>query len=376
MSDQMPGGPGVLTAAGEVTAIAAKYAAEAEAGRLLRPEVVDAMVAAGFARHFVPTRWGGVAGTFTELAAATAAVGEGCASAAWCASVAAGSSRMGAYLPVAGQAELWTSGPDTFVVGALSPSGRAERRGADWLLSGEWQFASGADFSDWALVCALVPDGDQRSAWFFAVPRESYRVLDTWFNAGMRATGSNTIALDDVLVPAHRGFPRDQMLAGTGTDSPARCHTAPLRLISGLLFAAPALGAARGALKLWSDWISAKRDQTGRPARERTTIQLTLARSAGEIDAAQLLLERAADIGDQHSLDQLRLTRNARDFALSTELLVAAVDRLFSAGGTSVQSESNPIQRAWRDVHCIAGHIALQFEPTGSEFARELLKSG
>ena len=100
-----------------------------------------------------------------------------------------------------------------------------------------------------------------------------------------------------------------------------------------------------------------------------------LARCAGGIDAARLLLERAADIADHQQFDQLGVARNARDIALAVEFLMTAVDGLFAAGGTSGQSETNPIQRAWRDVHCIASHVALQFELAGTEYARALFAS-
>lgn len=371
----MSDGTELVTATEDLAAIATKHAAESDAARMLRPEVVDGMILAGFARHLVPTGRGGTAGTFTALLQAVTTLGTGCASAAWVASLIAGAGRMGAYLPVEGQAELWAAGPDTLVAGALTPTGHAERHGGDWRVSGEWQFTSGVDFSRWALVCALVDDEGGRRPWFFAVPRSAYRIEDTWFTVGMRATGSNTLLLDEVVVPSCRGFARDRMLAGTPVDSPARCHTVPLRLVSGLLFAAPALGAAMGALRSWSDSIATKREHDGRPAQENTSTQLVLARAAGEIEAARLLLERAADVGDHGVVDHLTPARNARDVCLAVELLVSAVDRLFAASGTRGQSEANPIQRAWRDVHCMASHIALRFDTAGIEFAKAALKS-
>ena len=39
---------------------------------------------------------------------------------------------------------------------------------------------------------------------WFLVPLADYRVEDTWYAAGLRATGSNDVVVDDVFVPAHR----------------------------------------------------------------------------------------------------------------------------------------------------------------------------
>lgn len=45
---------GVSSAAEEVATLAAELAAHTESERRLRPDLVQALVAAGFARHFVP----------------------------------------------------------------------------------------------------------------------------------------------------------------------------------------------------------------------------------------------------------------------------------------------------------------------------------
>ena len=65
--------------------VAGQHAAETERARRLHPEVVDALRAAGFARHFVPTHCGGNSSTFIELTRAIGTVGEGCTATAWCA---------------------------------------------------------------------------------------------------------------------------------------------------------------------------------------------------------------------------------------------------------------------------------------------------
>jgi two-component flavin-dependent monooxygenase len=352
----------------------ARYAAQADAERTLHPEVVAAITDAGFTRHFVPERWGGAAGTCIDFLHGVATVAEGCTSAAWCAAVLAGAARMGAYLPEAGQQELWAEGPDVKVVGALMPDGTAEPAPGGWRLTGAWDFTSGVDLSEWALVCALTPANDDREPWFFAVPRGDYRVVDTWFNVGMRGTASNTLILDDVFVPEHRGFARAQMLDGRCVGSAAPCHTAPLRLVSGLLFGAPALGAARAALTSWIRWKAQPRP-AGRPGRNEADDRRTAAAAAGEIDAATLLMERAAQVADSHP-DAARVSpaRNPSDCALAVGRLVDVVERLFRTAGSRGQLESQPLQRIWRDVHCLSGHVALRFDTAAEAYGAHLLK--
>jgi len=61
--------------------------------------------------------------------------------------------------------------------------------------------------------------------------------------------------------------------------------------------------------------------------------------------------------------------QSQRDCAVATELLITAVDRLFRTSGTSGQSTDGPLQRHWRDAHCAAGHIVLQFPQNAAAFS-------
>ncbi|MFE0178689.1 hydrolase [Streptomyces sp. NPDC059002] len=371
MTSQVPTRSGVPTAVERAARIAAGRAAAADTERALHPEVVEAIVEAGLARHFVPAQWGGEAGSCGELLDSVAAIGESCTSAAWCASVLAGAARMGAYLPEAGQQELWAKGADTKVVGALMPRGTATAAPGGWRLTGEWEFTSGADFADWAMVCALVPAGEHAEAWYFAVPRDAYEVADTWFNVGMRGTASNTLVLDEVFVPEERAFLRSDMMTGNSVMSSAHCHTAPLRLLSGLIFGAPALGAARGALRAWSAWSAsaAPGAADGIPQERR----LTAARVSGAVDAAGLLLERAARVADSGAATPAEASRNPSDCAFAVHQLVDSVEQLFRSAGSRGQLESQPLQRIWRDVHCLASHAALRFDAPGAAYGGHLL---
>ena len=358
----------------EAASIAGRHAEEADTDRLLHPAVAEALVDAGFARHFVPTAWGGHDGGAVDLLDAVAQVGQECASAAWCASLAAGAARMGVFLPEQGQAELWANGPDVFIAGALIPSGRARRAAGGWRLTGEWDFTSGIDHAGWAMAAGVVHDGDRARPRFFAIPRSEYLIKDTWFNTGMRGTGSNTLLLDDVFVPAHRSFDREDMLRGHAVGSASPCHTAPLRVISGTLFAAPALGAARGALRAWSRTAAAKVARTGLAAGENRAILTAAAHACGDVDLAEVLLRRAARTCDRGEFGRATEVRNPYDCAAAVDRLVDAVERLFRTAGSRGQLATDPLQRFWRDLHCMASHVALQLDPQAVAYGGHLLE--
>ncbi|MDC0772587.1 acyl-CoA dehydrogenase family protein [Streptomyces sp. HD] len=378
-----PAGPEVpartlLEAAEPVREAAARRAAAADRDRILDPEVIRALKDAGFPAHFVPRRFGGASGTFTAFLDAAALVAEGCAAAGWCAALFATHARLAAYLPVEAQRELWAQGPDTLVSAGFVPSGTVSAAAGGWTLSGSWSYISGVDFADWALLAAWEPDPAERRLRFFAVPRRDFTVRDTWFTTGLRGTGSRTVELDGVHVPAHRTVAQAVLLAGRAPDTPpARCHDVPFRLVNGIALVAPALGAARHALHAWTEWIAGKTEVLmGRTvaAADKGSVQSALARTSAALDAAGLLLRRiAADADADAPPDPGAVPRSHRDYAVVAESLRDAVDRLQRASGAGGQAEGGPVERAWRDVHAAASHAALQFDANAAVYARHAL---
>ncbi|MEU8674472.1 hydrolase [Streptomyces sp. NPDC048560] len=356
----------------ELARQAAASAQTAEEARALDPDVVKLLLGAGFARHFVPRAHGGTEGTFADLTDAVARVGAACPATAWCASLAANLGRMAAYLPAGGQQEVWEQGPDALVAGSLSPFGKAAPSAGGHTVSGRWPYVSAVAYADWLLLCATLPDGAAPRV--FAVPRAAVDVVETWDSAGMKATGSHTVVVTDVFVPARRSFARAGLLTGTPVSAVAACHTVPLEASNGLSFAAPLLGAADGALGHWTAYAQVKarsavlNPQAPGPSRE--ALAGVLAHAAGETDAARLLLERCArvaDLGADVTPEQIR--RNLRDTALAVRMLASAVNRLVANGGTTGFSGDRPLQRYWRDVNASVTHIALQFDAAALAYA-------
>jgi alkylation response protein AidB-like acyl-CoA dehydrogenase len=345
---------------------AARHAADVDGRRRLRRESVAALVEAGFARHFVPRRWGGVAGGFTPLVEAAITVGEACPATAWCATLFAAHGRIAAYLPEPAQREIWGAGPDVLIAASvMPPAGRATVVPGGWLLRGEWGRASGIDFADWVLVACTVPHGVGETIRIFAVPAGDCLVKDTWRTVGMRGTGSNTVALDDVFVPEHRTLTLANLL-DTRRTAEARCHNVPYTLVAALMFAAPLAGAARGAVADYASTGAAR-------LASDPGAQQALARSAAEARAAGLLLREAAGRADQGMADAKTVTENRCAAAVAAEICVSAADRLFSACGSRGLAEGDPVQRRWRDIHAAASHATLRLATVADAYTLAVL---
>ncbi|MEU6774130.1 acyl-CoA dehydrogenase family protein [Streptomyces sp. NPDC046759] len=352
----------------------ADHAPSADRDRRLAQEVVAELTSAGLPRHFVPRRWGGAEGRFAPLLAEVAAVGEACTAAAWVGMLWAAHARYAALLPEEGQRELWGGSPDVRISAALMPpSGSARPADGGWRVTGSWGCVSGIDSAEWVLVAAPEPAEDGGRVRVFAVPAEAVEAADTWDATGLRGTGSHTAVVRDAFVPHHRSFSQAELMRGGDAPGLARCHTVPAQLAGGLLFCAPALGAARRALAVWSQWASGKAPGSGRPHRDSAAVRETLAVASAHIDAAGLLLERAAHRADTAPVNSALVTGNQRDAAVAAGLLADAVDRLFRTGGAHVREGGGELNRLWRDVHTVASHGVLRLEPVAAAYASAVL---
>jgi two-component flavin-dependent monooxygenase len=335
-----------------VARIAAKTAACAERERRLDPATVAALTDCGFPAWFVPRQWNGREGSFSALAKALALLGAADASAAWCAGLWAAHGRLAAHLPERAQQEIWGRSPRVRISSGLSPrGGRAERTADGWSLSGRWPCVSAVDSAEWLLLAATTTEpGEPTRA--LAVPRAQVEVLDTWDTPGMRATGSHTVLVHGAPVPDHRSFPFERIMTGAhDADAPgrARCHRAPARLVGGLIFCAPAVGAARTLLGACpADWDPE-----------------ALTRASGDIDTAELLLTEAARRADTDPCPtgDLAVARNHRDAALAAELLAGVVTRL---------PATPSLDRARRDVLTLTTHAVLRVPSAAELYATAL----
>ncbi|MFE6051084.1 oxidoreductase [Kitasatospora sp. NPDC056446] len=351
-------------AVGRVVRAAERDLPALEERRRLGREAVAAITAAGFLRHFVPREFGGTAGTFSALLAASVTVAATCPSTAWCATLFAAHGRLASYLPEEGRRELWGRSPDVPVATAIMPPrGEAVPVPGGWRLGGRWDTASGVDHADWLLLAARTGPPDRPEHRILALPRADWTVLDTWRSLGMRGTGSNAVEVAGAFVPARRSFTMADLRRPATRDA-GRCHRVPVQLAGALMFAGPVAGAAQGALDAWSAAAVAPR---------RAETDQALSEGSAQIAAARLLLERAARRADEEAVTPLLVAENRRDSVTAVRWCAAAVDRLFHAAGSHVHRDGSAFQRYWRDITTAATHGALGTPAAAAEYADALL---
>jgi len=362
----------------QLRAIAPRIAARCEAAeeaRRIPPESVRDMLAAGLARILVPKRFGGHELDFDTWLDVVLEISKVDASHGWCASLLIHHPHMIGQFPEEAQEAVWTNGPDVAIAASVAPTTQVTPVDGGYRVSGQHSsFASGVDHSSWVMVGGLAPMGNVAEWLLFLIPPGAYQVRDTWRMAGMQATGSNTIVTDNVFVPSSHVLRVSDLRDGKGPGgalSENPMFRVPFYHYAPLTFAAAMLGAAKGAYEHVLEWTKTRKAPDGSSIAEKVSVQVRMARTAADLDLAELLLRRAANIPnvpDMHA-PQL-LARSVRDFARASELVVAAIDVIIGLCGTAGFSTSHPVQRAWRDIHLAAMHISLNTENNYTHFGR------
>lgn len=341
-----------------------RRARQTEERRRILDETAEAFRDAGFFRVLQPSRYGGFEldyGTHTRIAMALA---QGCASSAWVMSILASHSWIAGMFPSEAQDEIWAKDPGALIATSfLAVEPKIEPVQGGLALSGRWKFSSGVDLCRWAIL--MAPDNT-----FVVVPLAKARIDDTWHASGLAGTGSNDIVVEKLFVPAHRVLAIANLKGGPTPGSavnPGYLYRMPVFATFPFTLIGPALGAARGALDAVADGLAGRKSVAQVKLAEQQSVQLRLARVAAQIDAAeasvsQLLASciRDARAGAIPSLAERARCRLGLGFA--AELCVQAMENLLPLTGGRGLLAGDPVQRAWRDVHAVAQHVALVWD--------------
>jgi 3-hydroxy-9,10-secoandrosta-1,3,5(10)-triene-9,17-dione monooxygenase len=354
-------------------------AREAEDKRHLPPEMIEAFTGTGLVRTLVPRRWGGSElGLTTHMEVATE-LGRGYGSMGWVASFLIDHPFILAHFEDEAQHDVWgVTGPDALIATSFAPVGTVTARPGGWSLSGDWAWASGVAHADWVMLGGLAPDGMHPEYRLFLVPASDLKVVDTWYSAGLRGSGSDNVLADDVFVPSHRTVVMSTLLEARspgGQVNPAAIYNQPFMAHGGHAMVSPSIGIARGMVEAWQQHVRAKtHSHTREQVAAAIPMQLCLAEAAVRIDSAELLLRRCLAMVDSGA--EISLTdrvRNRRDVTYVNRLLVRAAEDLMQMAGASALREESPIQRGWRDVRAISCHVFCNFNAAAENYGRMAL---
>ncbi|HEV2386022.1 MAG TPA: acyl-CoA dehydrogenase family protein [Candidatus Acidoferrales bacterium] len=221
---------------------------------------------------------------------------------------------------------------------------RAERRGDHYLLNGTKSWVTNGGCAGLYIVFAKTDPaagGRGVSAFLVEASAPGFRIARYEDKMGLRISHSAEIALEDCRVPA------DQLLGDEGQG----LKIALAGLDSGRIgIGAQAVGVGQGALEAATRYAKQRR-AFGKPIAEFQAIQWKLADMQTEVEAARLLVWRAAWLRDQGGGRLGRHSSEAKLYASEMANRVAAhAVQIHGSAGYSRESE---VERFYRDARVL-----------------------
>ena len=221
---------------------------------------------------------------------------------------------------------------------------RAERRGDGYVINGTKHFISYADVADFIVLFAAsgveeTPRGTRKRITSFLVDKDTPGLTVKMGPKSVSHRGFHhcelsfvdcRVGLDQVLGEEHKGFDvANTWLGATRLTVATQC-----------------VGRAQRALELATQW-AATRKQFGQTIGKFQGTGFKLADMATEIDAAELLVLKAAWKADQGIAED---EDYAKAKLYATEMLARVTDQAVQIfGGMGLMSEL-PLERLWRDA--------------------------
>jgi len=343
-----------------------EHAPAAERDKRLPTPVLEALRDAGFFRMFRPKTRGGLELSPSDEFRVAEALARIDSAAAWNVQICNASELFGGWFSDDASSEVFGSS-EAIVAGAFNPHRRAVAVDGGYRVTGRTPFSSNCQGATWMIGLADVFDGDemrvdadgQPETLLTVIPAHELQIIENWNTLGMSGTGSHDVDVVDVFVPSARAAPFVPLDELSGAYATPLTPLAVWATIGGM--ASVALGVAQAAVDELTELGSKVPAYTERALRNRSTVQLRLATSEGNLAAARALLHatygEAWDIAK--ATGRLDMADKARCQLASSHVVLAAAEAVrlvHSCVGTAGIRNEERFQKHFRDVHVITQH--------------------
>ena len=341
-------------------------APETDAQRELPRPLFEAMADAGLFRLALPRTLGGFEMDLPSYIQVIEELGRADASTAWVTNQVSIFATYAARMPTAAARAIWIDTPRSVVANTPQANAQAIVVPGGYRVTGRQGFSTGCRHASWLAAHATVTeqgrprldDGAPEMRYCF-VPRAEAQLLDTWQVRGMRGTGTNHFAVDDVFVPEDRTVKS----VTAPLIEPGPLYRLPRTLVFASGDAAVALGTARSCLAAFTELATTKTPRAmDALLRDQPLIQSEVGRAEARLRSGLAFLREAVrEIWDAvlaHgavTLEQRAVLRLATTDGIRTA--VAIVDMVYNMAGATAAYESSPIQRQFQDVHVMSQHL-------------------
>lgn len=270
-----------------------------------------------------------------------------------------GQTLMGTFLPAAALFGAGTREPGAGSdAAAITTRARYDEARREWVLNGVKTWATNGGIAGVHVVSAVTdPALGARGHALFLVPPGTRGLSQgqKFSKHGLRASHTAEVVLDDVRIPVDLVLggkdALDQRLAAVREGHSVRVPGAMATFeLTRPAIGAMAVGVARAAYEYALDYAMV-REQFGRPIIDNQAIAFTLADLSTEIDAARLLVWRAAHMGRQGK--PFARAEGSMSKLKASEVAVRATERAIQILGGNGYTRDYPVERWSRDAKIV-----------------------
>lgn len=362
--------------------LAATEASTREA-REVPAEHIRALHSADLIRILQPNRFGGLQGNTRVFSRIVEELALGCSATAWVYAVFGEHQWVIACFPEQAQIDVWGSNPNAVASSSLVPRGTLQTVAGGYRLSGSYPFSSGCGHAQWGLVGAFCTDEEGgRYQRYCLIPMAEILVKDDWHVLGLEGTGSRSLVLNDVFVPAHRTVPFRDLIAGTTPGTAVHPHYPMMRAPRNMFapFSQPpvVLGLVRRLLALVAEMVKTRVSRGTTKVADSEVTHVKLAESAAAIEFAirQFRWRCERSVTALYSgvpIPQEERLATRRDIVYSHRLIRSATEHLCELAGATFVYDTSPLQPIIRDIQTCLTHGVAVFETAMVPYGRSML---
>ncbi len=343
-------------------------AASVEANRMVSPETIQAFKDAGFFKILQEKRWGGWEMDPSVFWRVLMELGRGCPSSCWNMMILGVHQWEFGHMDPRAAQDVWGEDNTVVIASSYGPTGRCEKVEGGYKLSGQWKCSSGTDHGQWAFVGGLVHDetGAAVDRIALLVPRTDYKIIDDWYVFGLTGTGSKSLEMKDVFVPAYRTH---SLSAYQLNDRPSS-YLHPFGTVFCGSVSAAIVGFTQGAIDTYVEQMSTRTlsaNASMKAANVNPAVRDRLGHAVGLMRSSRArLMQVMAESGEYAYRRELvpedQRVGHVLDISRVGNECTEAVLKLFPALGARGLYTSNPMQRFVRDIIAASNHMTQNID--------------
>ena len=326
---------------------------ELENTKTLSKEILTALYEQKLLKIFVPDTLGGLGKNLLGGIKIFRQMGQLDGNIGWAVTIGSGGNM---FLPLFQQAvgEMYFKPEAAVISGSGKPTGTARKVEGGYIISGRWQYCSGADYA--AIFTMNTINEENGEMITCSVNRANVTIVQDWQAIGLKATASHTIQLENVFVQDSETFQFDQIQNNFNLP----VHSFPFLTFSESSFFSLVIGMAYSVL------IKQQQSLSGKFPVEHSRYQLV----SEKIQQAQKIINeievafdtRVETLWQQHTqlqIDEQLLQEFSQFCQTACNEITNALQLLMRYFGMEAVLETSELSYAWRNFCTASQHAFL-----------------